>query len=173
MVTALTIPTALQDAAERFANHEAVVDGDTRLTFGQLQAEATVVAQALIAAGIEPGDRVAVGAPNSARWIVASFGVYAAGAVLVPLNTRYRGEEAGHILRTSGARLLLTVGDFLGTSYVELLDGVQGLDALEETILLDGDGLATFVERGGDVDASAVDARVAALGPDDLSDIIF
>src|SRR6476659_8755179 len=139
MVTALTIPTALQDAAERFANHEAVVDGDTRLTFGQLQAEATVVAQALIAAGIEPGDRVAVWAPNSARWIVASFGVYAAGAVLVPFNTRYRGEEAGHILRTSGARILMTVTDFLDASYVDLLEGIPGLDSLQEIVVLSGE----------------------------------
>ena len=96
------------------------------------------MARALAATGVEPGDRVALWAPNSARWIAASFGVYAAGAVLVPFNTRYRGEEAGHILRTSGARLLLTVTDFLDTDYVELLDGVAGLDALEERIVLSG-----------------------------------
>jgi HIP---CoA ligase len=168
-----SIPAALDEAVARFPDHELVVDGDTRLTFADVRAQAVDVARSLIAAGVEPGDRVALWAPNSVTWIVASFGVYAAGAVLVPLNTRYRGEEAGHILRTSGARLLLTVGDFLGTSYVQMLDGVQGLDALEETILLDGDGLVKFLERGGDVDASVVDARIRALGPDDLSDIIF
>ena len=168
-----SIPAALDEAAARFPDHELVVDGETRLTFSQVRSQAVDVARSLVASGVEPGDRVALWAPNSVTWIVASFGVYAAGAVLVPLNTRYRGEEAGHILRTSGARLLLTVGDFLGTSYVELLDGVQGLDALEETILLDGDGLAKFLERGGDVNASVVDERIKALGPDDLSDIIF
>src|SRR5688572_10740981 len=146
-----TIPAALDEAATRFPDHEFVVDGDFRLTFREVRAQAIEIARALVASGVEPGDRVAIWAPNSATWIVASFGVYAAGGVLVPLNTRYRGEEAGHILRTAGARLLLTVGDFLGTSYVELLDGVQGLDALEETIVLDGDGMAKFLERGDDV----------------------
>ena len=56
--------------------------------------------------GIEPGDRVALWAPNSAEWVITSFAVYAVGAVLVPLNTRYRGEEAGHVLRTSRAAAL-------------------------------------------------------------------
>ena len=168
-----TIPAVLDEAAHRFPDHEFVVDGDTRLTFRDVRAQAIEIARSLIASGVEPGDRVAMWAPNSATWIIASFGVYAAGGVLVPLNTRYRGEEAGHILRTSGARLLLTVGDFLGTSYVELLDGVQGLDALEETIVLDGDSMEKFLERGGDVDVATVEARIAAIGPDDTSDIIF
>ncbi|MDQ1423704.1 MAG: HIP---CoA ligase, partial [Acidimicrobiaceae bacterium] len=133
----------------------------------------------LIASGIQPGDRVALWAPNSVEWIIASFGVYAAGAVLVPFNTRYRGDEAGHILRTSGACLLLTVTDFLDTSYVELLDGVPGLEALREIVVVHGkvpDGTtswADFLARADGVPAEDVATRSAAIGPDDTSDIIF
>ncbi|MCU1353009.1 MAG: AMP-dependent synthetase and ligase [Acidimicrobiales bacterium] len=179
MPPAPTIPAALREAATRFPDHEAVVDGSTRLTFRDLAAEAGVVARALVASGIEPGDRVAVWAPNSARWIVASFGVYAAGAVLVPFNTRNRGEEAGHILRTSGARLLLTVTDFLATSYPALLAPVEGLDALEEIVVMHGPDEAgctswdDFMARAAAVDPSVVDDRIAALGAGDMSDIIF
>jgi acyl-CoA synthetase (AMP-forming)/AMP-acid ligase II len=169
----------LDAAAARFPDHEAVVDGEVRLTFAELRDQAVTVARALMASSVAPGDRVALWAPNSAAWIVASFGIYAAGAVLVPLNTRYRGEEAGHILRTSGARLLLTVTNFLDTSYVDLLEGIPGLDAVREIVVVDGDvpdgttGWRDFLARADGVAEPAVAARIAAIGSDDTSDIIF
>src|SRR5205814_136123 len=94
-------------------------------------------------------------------------------------NTRYKGEEAGHILRTSGARLLLTVTDFLDVSYPELLADVAGLDALQEIVVMSGPSSTgcidweDFVERADAVDADEVDARITAIGSDDMSDIIF
>src|SRR5438132_899477 len=133
-----TIPAVLRRAAQSYAGDEAVVDGSTRITFTQLEREAEQVARALVASGVEAGDRVAMWAPNSGRWIVASFGVYLAGAVLVPLNTRYKGDEAGHILRTAGATLLLTVTDFLDTDYCAMLADVPDLDDLKETVVLSG-----------------------------------
>ena len=59
------------------------------------------MAAALIATGIEPGDRVAIWAPNCWEWVVALLGLQSAGAALVPLNTRYKGVEAADILRRS------------------------------------------------------------------------
>src|SRR3989442_971044 len=168
-MTARTIPAALDDAAARFADHEAIVDGDVRWTFAQLHDRAVEVARALIATGIEPGDRVALWAPNSATWIAASFGVYAAGGVLVPLNTRFRGPEAGHVLRTAGAKLLFTVTNFLDTSYVELLRDVPGLDTLQEIVVLDGEvpsdatAWSDFLDRAGDVSPDVVAQRTAAV----------
>ena len=174
-----SIPSALNAAAIAFPDHEAIVEGELRVTFSQLRHQAVEVARALVATGIEPGDRIAIWAPNSAQWIAASFGVYAAGGVLVPFNTRYRGDEAGHILRTSGARLLLTVTDFLDADYVGLLEGVPGLDALQEIVVMSGPDAAhttpwsDFLARGAGTDEGAVDARTAAIVPDDPSDIIF
>jgi acyl-CoA synthetase (AMP-forming)/AMP-acid ligase II len=169
-VTPATIPAALDAAAASWPAAEAVVDGDVRLTFGELRSRALDVARALVASGVDTGDRVALWVPNSADWIVTSFGVYYAGAVLVPLNTRYRGEEAGHILRTSGARLLFTVGSFLDVDYVASLSGVAGLDALAETVLMPS---PEFLARGATVPVDDVLARAASVGPDDISDIIF
>ena len=67
---------------------------------------------------IEPGDRVAIWAPNIHEWVAALIGVHGAGAVLVPINTRFRGAEAADVLRRSGARLLFTVlrGAYLVTT---------------------------------------------------------
>ena len=73
-------------------------DGTTG-SFEDLDREVLRVARALLATGIEPGDRIGIWAPNVATWVFAALGVHAAGGTLVPLNTRYRGREAADILR--------------------------------------------------------------------------
>jgi len=156
-----------------------LVDGPARFTFRQLAKEVDVVARALLASGVNVGDRVALWAPNNAEWVVTSFAVYAVGAVLVPMNTRYRGEEAGHVLRTARARFLFAVTDMLGTDLVALLTDVPGLDAIAETVILDGPvpagsvSMAAFKARGRDDLQAEVDNRGAALSGEDASDIIF
>jgi acyl-CoA synthetase (AMP-forming)/AMP-acid ligase II len=166
-----TIPSALRDAARQFGNDTAIVDGDAQVTFSELATKADDAARALIASGVQRGDRVALWAPNSVEWIVASFGVYAAGAVLVPLNTRYKGEEAGHVLRTSRASVLLTVTDFLGTDFLAMLDGIAGLEGLQHRV--DLADWPDFLARGREIGVEEVRSREAAITPDDLSDIIF
>ncbi len=166
-----TIPSVLREAATRFGDDAAIVDHDERVTFSELAARTDDAARALIAAGVAPGDRVALWAPNSVQWIVASFGVYSAGAVLVPLNTRYKGEEASHVLRTSRASVLLAVSDFLGTDFFGMLDGVAGLDGLRQRV--DLAGWPASVEGGRGVGAGEVARREAGIAPDDVSDIIF
>jgi acyl-CoA synthetase (AMP-forming)/AMP-acid ligase II len=179
-VTWPTIPAMVRDAARRQGDAEAVVDGDRRVDFATLRTMVDGAAKALLASGIAPGDRVAVWAPNSVEWIVAALGVTTAGAVLVPINTRFRGTEASFVLARSGARVLFTVRGFLDTDYPALLASAGvALPALEHTILLSGDddgtslGWEAFVARGQGVTDADLDARVAALGPDDPSDVVF
>jgi acyl-CoA synthetase (AMP-forming)/AMP-acid ligase II len=174
-----TIPGALQHAATTHAGRDALVGDGRRLTYADLLDEARAVAGALVTSGLAPGDRVALWAPNSVDWAVASFGAYLAGCVLVPLNSRYKGEEAGHVLRTSGARLLLTVTDAAGTDLLAQLDGVAGLDALGERVVLGVDAPAgatawpDFLARSTAEARAQADRRAAAVGPDDVSDIMF
>jgi HIP---CoA ligase len=112
-----SIPRMVLSAGDRFGDAEAVVDGATRLTFAELASRVRVAAGAFAAAGIERGDRAAIWAPNSAEWIVAAFGLLAAGGVLVPVNTRFKAQEAGDIIRRSGAKLVLVQKGFLGSDY--------------------------------------------------------
>jgi HIP---CoA ligase len=176
---ATTIPAVVERAAERFGDAEGLVDGDRRLSFAELAEVADASARAFVAAGIEPGDRVAVWAPNSGDWIVAALGAFRAGAVVVTVNTRFKGAEAAHVIRTAGARLLVTVTDFLDTDYVALLAGAGVPDCLERTVVLAGpvpEGATTwadFLAAGAGVDAAETAARAAALTPDDVSTIIF
>ncbi len=173
-----TIPAALARAAERWPDAEALVDGTERLSFSELRERSLAFARALVASGVEPADRIAIWAPNSVAWIVASFGTYAAGAVQVPINTRFKAAEAAHVLNTARARLLLTVTDFLGTDYVAALAGCE-LPYLQETVVLEGPSSGTavpldaFVARGAAVGDDAVEERSAALSADSLSDIVF
>ena len=86
-----SIPRMAQMNAVRFGSRQAVVDQDSELSFADVNTEMLRVSAALIASGVEPGDRVAVWAPNSVGWIVAALGILATGAWLVPINTRFRG----------------------------------------------------------------------------------
>ncbi|MFI8238986.1 FadD3 family acyl-CoA ligase [Streptomyces sp. NPDC085866] len=185
-----TIPGLVRWSAERYADTEAVVEGRTRITYAQLGARVERVAAACLASGVQVGDRVAVWAPNSLDWIVSALGAVSAGAVLVPLNTRFKGTEAADVLRRSGARLLFVTGTFLGTSYVASLrraagtsDGVghplPGLPALEQVVVLADDApqdfrtWKDFLATGEGVSADEVHDRAAELDGTCLSDIIF
>jgi len=177
-----TIPAVVHRAAGLWPDDEAVVDRDVRLTFAQLDDAVRQSARAFVASGLEPGDRASVWAPNIHQWIVAALGLYSAGGVLVPLNTRFRGTEAAHVLRTSGARFLFTVTDFLDTDYVALLEEAGARDLVEEIVILEGrahDGTVAwsdFLARGDaavDAHDAEVDRREAAITGDTMSDIIF
>ncbi|WP_328440111.1 FadD3 family acyl-CoA ligase [Streptomyces sp. NBC_00444] len=178
-----SIPGLVRSAAERYADAEAVVEGRTRISYAELGARVERSAAACMANGIEPGDRVGIWAPNSLDWIVAALGAVSAGAVLVPVNTRFKGVEAADVLRRSGARLLFVTGTFLGTSYVASLRRAvaegPGLPALEQVVVLSDDAPADyrtwkdFLAGGEGVEPSEVRARSAAADGSWPSDIVF
>jgi acyl-CoA synthetase (AMP-forming)/AMP-acid ligase II len=190
-----TIPGLVQDAAARFGEAEAIVDLHgpggtvTRWSFDRLAEEVATATRAVVAQGIEPGDRVAVWAPNCAEWVVAALGAVGAGAVLVPLNTRYKGAEAAYILRSSGARILFTVQGFLGTDYPAMLDEAiaagESVPGLERVVVLRtgddappvaGEGLQPwddFLASADRCEPEVAAGRTAAITSDDLSDLVF
>ena len=174
-----TIPQVVRRAAERFGDREGVVDGDVRLTFAGFADEIGHAARALIATGVEPGERVAIWAPNAYEWAVAAFGVHSIGGAVVPVNTRFKGDEAAYVLNAAGVRRLFTVTDFLDTDYVALLQGASTDVDLEEITILRGavpDGCTSwtdFMARADGVDEAAARARADAVQPNDLCDILF
>ncbi|MEV8535736.1 FadD3 family acyl-CoA ligase [Streptomyces sp. NPDC051211] len=184
-----TVPGLVRAAAAQYAGQEAVVDGRVRISYAQLGERIERAAAACIAAGVEEGDRVAVWAPNCLDWIVSALGAVSAGAVLVPLNTRFKGTEAAYVLGRSRARLLFITGTFLGTSYVASLrraagegDGtgpLPGLPHLKEVVVLAEDAPESFrtwkdfLAGGEGVSGALVRERADAVRPDAPSDIIF
>jgi acyl-CoA synthetase (AMP-forming)/AMP-acid ligase II len=165
-----TIPSVLVDVVGRLGDREAIVDQDgaggfRTWTWNDVAGETERAAAAFLAAGIERGDRVAIWAPNCAEWVVALVGLQSVGAVLVPLNTRYKGAEAADIIERSRARILVTVDGFLGNHYPAMLAG-HALPHLERIVVLraaDGDG-DSGAEPGVTVPTEAWEAFLAS-GP--------
>jgi acyl-CoA synthetase (AMP-forming)/AMP-acid ligase II len=185
-----SIPALARDAGERFADSEAVVDGEAHLSFARLWTDAVTAARAFVAIGIERGDRVAIWAPNSYEWVVALLGLQSAGASVVPLNTRFRGAEAAYILNRSRARAVVAVEEFLGVDYPGMLVSEE-LPYLEHLIVLGTRtgavpsdktavlpngrrlGWEAFLGLAGGVAPGTVSDRIEGLGPDDISDLMF
>jgi acyl-CoA synthetase (AMP-forming)/AMP-acid ligase II len=175
----MTIPKTLARAAALWPDASALEDEteDTKFTFAELAAAAEQAARGFMAAGIERGDRVAIWAPNGWRWVVAALGLQSAGAVLVTLNTRFKISEASYVIEKSEARLICTIGEFLGTHYADSIAS-QKLPNLREIVLLEGqskNGLSwnEFTARGESIESERARTRASEVLPGDLSDFLF
>jgi len=169
-----TTPAVLNRVARELPDHDALLTSEKTLTFAGLREEVRRAAAAMIDLGVAPGDRVAIWSPNTWHWVVACLATHYAGAVVVPLNTRYTAGEAADILARTGAPLLIAMGEFLGADRVVDLDR-GALPALRHIVRIPldkRDGTwAEFIARGTDLPAA--DERAAAVCPDDISDILF
>jgi fatty-acyl-CoA synthase len=111
-------------------------DRGLRYDFSQLEWMAREVAKGLLSLGIEPGDRVALWAPNVPEWVVLQFALAKIGAVLVTINTSLRGTEIEYLLKQSESSTLITVAGFRDVDYVQTLyDILPELAAAEEGAL--------------------------------------
>lgn len=180
--TARTIPALLAEAAEHYADREALIDGDMTFTFTELATAVEQAALALLASGVAKGDRVAIWAPNCWEWAVVALATHQAGGVVLPINTRYKAAEAAFLLERAGAKLLFTVTDFLDTDYVELLRGGDNppeLPDLEQIVVLRGapsrgaTALIDFLATGASVEPATLAARTAEIGPNDPCHLMF
>ncbi len=175
-----TIPALLADTARRMGDRPAVLDVDTSMSYEELLDAACTFGAALGAHGVVPGSTVGIWMQNSARWIVAALGAFCAGAVLVPVNTRFKGAEAGDILSRSRARALVTVTDFLGTDYVSMLEkSAIPLETLETIVVASGEvppGAIAWDELISCVGTDARDElsrRIETTRSHDAADILF
>ncbi len=177
-----SVPEIALSSAERFGDRIAVVDGSVVLSFNDVRTQMLDTASALIAGGIQPGDRVVLWAPNSAVWITSALGVLASGAILVPLNTRFTAREAVQVCSVVDPSFLLVADTFLGAHLVSELHAstAEGCPPLGELVTLPGPETASgaewdaFLNRGVPNDGhSKVLERIQQIGPDDVSDIVF
>ena len=168
-----TIPELIHWSTTTWGDRPAVRDGDTTLTYTELGEHVDRAARALIASGVEPDDAVAVWAPNCWQWVVAGLAASRAGARLVPVNTRFKGNEAAYVLDKAGVVVLFVIDGFLDTDYSgSLVD--QDVPSLREVIDLTTDAFDEFMARGDDTTLQAeVEARSNAVGHEDVSVVMF
>jgi len=134
----------LESSAFYFPERPAVVEGDQLINFLELNQDANRIASALVNLGVQPGDHVALCAPNSYRWIAFYFGVLKAGAVAVTLSTTLNKDELIPLMDDARPKVLFTVD--------EILDGLSDrgdLVCLGQVISSQGDiSFEKFIERG-------------------------
>ncbi len=123
----LNLAILLEESAREHPERVAVVFGDVRLTYAQINAMASQVAGGLARAGIEPGDKVALSCPNLPYFPIAYYGILKAGAVVVPLNVLLRPREIAYHLGDSEAKAYLC---FEGTEQLPMGEwGHAGFEA--------------------------------------------
>ena len=113
------LKAAVDEAPERAAL--VVPFQSIRFTFAELDREVEQVARGLIAAGLEPGERIGIWAPNCAEWILTMFAAARAGLVLVNINPAYRSTELKFALRLVGCRALVFAPRFKTSDYAQML----------------------------------------------------
>jgi long-chain acyl-CoA synthetase len=152
-MASLSVAAILAENARRRPGKTALVEGDLRLTFAEVWERARARAGALAGLGVRPGDRVALMAPNTAEFPVAYYAAAAAGAVVVPVHLLLSAPEVEHVLKDSGAALLLVhpaqaetgraAADALGVRTVVLGEEFDALAA-------DAEPLPSYVTRAAD-----------------------
>ena len=175
-----SIPAMLFEAARLYAGRAAIEEDGVVIDYADLPALVMEVTAGLLANGIEPGDRVAVWAPNCRDWIIAALGIHCAGAVLVPINTRMKGLEAADVLERSGTRLLFVQNEFLGVDYPALLAPYRpaSLEMLvvlgaQQTSRVGEQSWPAFLAGARQVAAGAARARADSVTDSHLCDLLF
>src|SRR5437773_5610512 len=135
-----TIGENLRRTVERFGDREALVVRwqGYRATYRQLWEQTTTLARALLASGVQKGDRVGIWSPNRFEWVITQFATARIGAILVNINPAYKTSELQYALTQSGVSLLLHAQAFRSSDYVAMAADVCGrCPGLRETIVVD------------------------------------
>src|SRR4051812_12300585 len=170
-----TIGTRLRRTVTQFPDREALVVPHQRYraTYAELWREVDRAARALIAHGVQTGDRVGIWAPNRFEWVVIQYATARIGAILVTINPAYRAGELRHALKQAGVSVLVLARAFRDTDYLPLLDAIRrDCPTLRETIVLEDDW-ETFLADGAWVTGDEVLARELSLRPGDAINLQY
>lgn len=167
-------------AAQRWGGREAVRFGDRRWTHAEFAVEVDRVAKGLIGIGVQPAEKVGIWMTNRPEWLFAMYAVAKVGAVLVPLNTRYRSEDVGYTVDQSDTETLL-INDRSGpVDYSAMLrEARPSLPKLKRVVVLGDDrpepamGWQDLLDAGADISDDTLAARAEAVDPADPVIIIY
>jgi fatty-acyl-CoA synthase len=171
-----TIGANFARTAAQHAEREALVEvaSGRRWTWAELDRDVDDLARGLIAAGLEPGDRAGIWAPNCAEWTMVQYAAAKAGVVLVNINPSYRTHELAYAVNQSGLRLLLAATGFKTSDYRGMVEQVRDqCPTLAQVVYVDTDDLAALVGSGRSLPADALPQRMAGLSPDDPINIQY
>lgn len=172
-----TIPSAVFEVAKLYGDHAALREkrgGQYHdITYAQLVDQVRRCAAGLRQLGLQPGDRVAVVAPNGTAWVVADLATMFAGGVTVPVHTTFSSALIRYVLEHSGASIVVAVGEGLLKKTAEAM---RGLPAVRHLVVADTaipEMAVVACHRWDDVIATAPLLAPAPLQPDDAASIVY
>jgi fatty-acyl-CoA synthase len=171
-----TIGESLRRTARRVPDSEALVECATgrRWTYAELDAEVDRLAKALLAYGLNKGDRVGIWAPNVAEWVVVQYATARVGVVLTNVNPAYRSHELSYVIKQSGMRLLISALRHKTSDYRSMCDEVRGGCAeLEGVVYLDDPSWDDLLARADESSDEALADREEGLSFDDPINIQY
>ncbi|WP_371652279.1 MULTISPECIES: long-chain fatty acid--CoA ligase [unclassified Streptomyces] len=142
----------------------------TDVSATQFLAEVRGVAKGLIAAGVEPGDRVALLSRTRYEWVLLDFAIWSAGAVTVPVYETSSPEQIQWILGDSGATLCVVESEAHQASVTSVQSGLPALKGIWQ---LDADAVAQLTATGADVSDELLDQRMSSAHADDPATIVY
>lgn len=172
----MTLYDLIEQGARLHRDRPAVIFEDSITAYAALRQQADRIAASLQEVGIQRGDKVAVWLPNNHLFIPVYLGITAIGAVMVPMNTRYRTQEVSYILNDADVTAIVMVSHFLKMDYQEILGEVlPGTPAVQHIIMADGEagslpGLSwhAFLDAGSDRMPAT-----AGVADDDVAQILY
>ena len=171
-----TIGANLEAVAAAYPDREALIvrHQGVRWTYAELWDRIDELARALLARGLQPGDRVGIWAPNCAEWVLTQFATARIGAILVNINPAYRTHEARYALSQSGCRALIAATDFKSSDYVGMVEAIRGdLPELEQVVFLGTEDWTRLLAAAQDTTDQDLLAVEASLSPEDPINIQY
>ncbi len=171
----LNLATMLTETAKKDQNHSAVIFENFKMSYGELHAATNKVANALVRAGVERGQKVAILIPNIPQFLLCYFGILKAGAVVVPLNVLLRGPEVTYHLQDSDSVMLIAWEGFAA----DAIAGYQQAPNCQRLVIINAPGSKAIpdVEGATSFDAFLADTshtfEMVATMPDDTAVIIY
>jgi len=162
----LNLSVLLEDSARKYPTRDALVLGDTRLTYAQVNGAANQVANLLVERGIQPGDKVALSCPNLPYFPIVYYGILKAGAVVVPLNVLLKGREVAYHLNDADVKAYFC---FQGTP--DLAIGAEGYagfekaDSCEQFFMITADPAAVSPIEGTETLGQALAGKSPVFDP--------
>jgi len=167
----LNLAIVLSENAQRYPERIAVIGGERKVTYQQLEELTNRVAHSLVKLGLHPGQKVLLMLPNIPEFVVAYFGILKPGGVVVPINVLYKAREIEFLLSDSEAIALVACTEFLD----EALEAYRNVPTCKHLVLVDYSTKAPKVDDPGVhrfddlIEAGQPEFEIVALTPEDTA----
>jgi len=155
-----TLIQMLAETVERYPDNAAVIGGQRRMSYAQLDKESNRVARALMGMEVDRGDRVATLMNNSPEFVTTYFGTLKAGAIPVPLDVRYRADELVPVFGNCEPKVLVAEGELLKP----LLSELHRFETIKQVIDLEGGSAGRFPSYSDVISAASSFLRISVRG---------